>query len=845
MKISKIIKVLTAVLVFCCVAFSWQHAVSYSTYPPLGYTGAPSESNCTGCHTGTAYSSTSMAMTMNSGSTLQYMPDTTYKMEITFTSSGIKKWGFELTDLDGSNKATGTLTATATGTAKSTFNSRQYIFQSSTITSSGSITIDFQWQAPNPGVGDVTFYVAINATNNDNSDGGDKIYLQSFTIKEVSPKIPVASISYSPTSLCAGDTATLTASGTNSPSSYSWTFKNANISSSSSQKVKVVFGTTGTATLTATNSYGTSVAVTKTVKINPLPVDTIFFSRSPILCQGDSVTLTGPSGATWLWSNGDKNQSITVKKAGSYSVTTTGTGGCVTKGKAVKVVVNPAATASLLRNAYKDTLCGGDTLKFTATPSMSKYVFYKNNAVYKTQTSNLLSVTGLTGTSQWSVVVYNSSGCKDSLTPIIITVRSKLAKPTLTAGTSTSSTVTASWNAISGALGYEVSVDSGKTWITPSTGATGTSHTQSGFSFSQSLNLLVRGTNHTACNKGNIGSIILTTISCSNITYTIAHDTLVCEGASANVAFSNFSTNNYTVQPKGGTASTKTSYSYKPTQDTLITFYLMDNNKPSCPAAPVYIPIKVDKTPDVTLTADKKSYCEGDAVHIDAIPGYKSYKFFRNKAIAATQSSNSFTYTGLSTGDQISVAGYTAAGCNKTSNVITLNFNAKPIPTFVVSKNKLVATFTNSTSGYASCVWDFGDGKKDTLQSPQHTFTASGTYKVLLSVKNLSGCMDTASQTVTVNSNSSIKNEDFLQTLSVQPVPFTDMLNVSFSSAKPCILQITLSDINGRPVAHYGPSMVTIGKNELHIPASQIKAGTYVLHLTDGTSQMNMQVLKN
>jgi PKD repeat protein len=35
--------------------------------------------------------------------------------------------------------------------------------------------------------------------------------------------------------------------------------------------------------------------------------------------------------------------------------------------------------------------------------------------------------------------------------------------------------------------------------------------------------------------------------------------------------------------------------------------------------------------------------------------------------------------------------------------------------------------------------WDFGDGKKSTLQNPSHTYTKAGKYTVTLSVRNYAG----------------------------------------------------------------------------------------------------------
>lgn len=42
--------------------------------------------------------------------------------------------------------------------------------------------------------------------------------------------------------------------------------------------------------------------------------------------------------------------------------------------------------------------------------------------------------------------------------------------------------------------------------------------------------------------------------------------------------------------------------------------------------------------------------------------------------------------------------------------------------------------FTNLSTQYNSCSWDFGDGTTSTATNPQHTYTSPGTYQVRLTV---------------------------------------------------------------------------------------------------------------
>ena len=50
-------------------------------------------------------------------------------------------------------------------------------------------------------------------------------------------------------------------------------------------------------------------------------------------------------------------------------------------------------------------------------------------------------------------------------------------------------------------------------------------------------------------------------------------------------------------------------------------------------------------------------------------------------------------------------------------------------------EEKLV-TFNNSSSGFTSVLWDFGDGQTSTVTDPQHQYEKSGLYKVKLTSLN-------------------------------------------------------------------------------------------------------------
>jgi PKD repeat protein len=56
-----------------------------------------------------------------------------------------------------------------------------------------------------------------------------------------------------------------------------------------------------------------------------------------------------------------------------------------------------------------------------------------------------------------------------------------------------------------------------------------------------------------------------------------------------------------------------------------------------------------------------------------------------------------------------------------------------------------IVTFTNTSSGYDTSLWSFGDGMTSALDSPTYTYTLPGTYTVNLTASQ-TGCLETTPQ---------------------------------------------------------------------------------------------------
>lgn len=88
-------------------------------------------------------------------------------------------------------------------------------------------------------------------------------------------------------------------------------------------------------------------------------------------CQGDSLLLTTNGGHSYLWSTGDTTQSITVKQAGTYSVTVNSPCGTANS-PPLSISVLPPPPLAVVTN---DSICKADTayLKASGTDSLFWY----------------------------------------------------------------------------------------------------------------------------------------------------------------------------------------------------------------------------------------------------------------------------------------------------------------------------------------------------------------------------------------------------------------------------------------------------------------------------------------
>ena len=207
----------------------------------------------------------------------------------------------------------------------------------------------------------------------------DSVLTLTVTLKALPPTAITGN-----TTLCEGETTTLTANG-----GVSYVWSNAATSNSISVSQSGVY------TVTATNAEGCSATANVTVTVNPLP--TITIGGNTTVCAGSSTTLTASGANTYIWSTGDNTAFVNINVFGVYTVTGTSSEGC-SNTATVTVLVSQLPQITI---TGETDICAGESTTLTANGGET---YLWNDGT----TDNTLTVS-TAGTYQ--VIGYNAAGC--------------------------------------------------------------------------------------------------------------------------------------------------------------------------------------------------------------------------------------------------------------------------------------------------------------------------------------------------------------------------------------------------------------------------------------------------
>jgi hypothetical protein len=192
-------RLLTAALLLASAAAS--HAASAGPQPATTGVPAlgpePAEQTCVACHNSAPLNPDADGTTTLKGVPAAYEPGHTYTLtlEVAHKDGAALRWGFQMTAVamkDGAGAGEFVATdASTTMVLMAMTGTRSYIEQGyggTAIGQAGGTSWTFDWKAPSSDVGKVGFFAAVNVSNADGSNQGDRIYSRSpLPLAETSP----------------------------------------------------------------------------------------------------------------------------------------------------------------------------------------------------------------------------------------------------------------------------------------------------------------------------------------------------------------------------------------------------------------------------------------------------------------------------------------------------------------------------------------------------------------------------------------------------------------------------------------------------------------------------------
>lgn len=158
--------------VFGLILFSSSAFIIQYNSGVAGKTGAPGENTCSECHGGGSSAASSISISSTPSFTNnEYIPGTTYTMQITVSASGFNNFGFGCEILTPSNTNAGTMQIQGPGVKFLNAGAKKNAVHTTKKNGVGSVNFGFQWVAPQSG--QATIYVAANAVNNNGQTSGD------------------------------------------------------------------------------------------------------------------------------------------------------------------------------------------------------------------------------------------------------------------------------------------------------------------------------------------------------------------------------------------------------------------------------------------------------------------------------------------------------------------------------------------------------------------------------------------------------------------------------------------------------------------------------------------------
>ncbi len=519
---------------------------------------------------------------------------------------------------------------------------------------------------------------------------------------------PTITAAASPTAICAGGSAVLSANG--SSGSYTW-----NPGALTGATVAVTPTSTTLYTVTGTNALGCPGTETVNLVVNPIPVLTITPASSSI-CAFSSTTLTASGATNYTWNPGGTTGSVITAGPSStttYTILGASAAGCTAQANANLTVV-PVPTLATIASPTAVCIGNSSTLSATGASSYTWSTGGTGSAVVVTPTvTTVYTVTGANGTCP-------SAGTVQVVVNPLPTLSAASNPTAVCPGSAANLTV-------SGAQTYS--------W---STGATGTLISVSP---TVTTNYIVTGTNVNGCVNSftvNVPVIPAPVMTLSSL------PAIYCVGSTATLSASGGNT--YTWNPGALTGANVT------VSPAATTVYTVTGASAAGCTSTAQFTLTVLPIPTVVAVANPTAICPGFASTLSA-NGASTYSWSTGgsgSTIAVTPTLTS-TYTVLATA---------ANGCTGSSTV-AVSVNTVPVLAATATPTSICqgGTATLSVGGATSYTWQPGN-----LSGATQVVSPTVTTNYTISGVNPAGCITTTvlslpvltTPTVTASSNPTV-----------------------------------------------------------------------------------------
>jgi gliding motility-associated-like protein len=520
---------------------------------------------------------------------------------------------------------------------------------------------------------------------------------------------------------CTTASINLTATG---GGTYSWSNGTTNVGSTASINVT----TPGVYTVTVTGANGcTGTANSNITQDIVAPTTSIVsFANTTVLdCNINVITLAASGAGGWVsssWSNGTTvittNNNISVTTPGTYTVSVTGTNGCI--GTATQVITQNITQPNALITTPITTVltCSTPTISLTGTGG-GTYSWMDGNGVIGTAATINISTAN-----SYTLIVTGSNGC-DATTSITITddfltptTSISVSNNVLTCTTTNISLVatgggTYLWTG--GSTSSNLSVTSPGTYTVTVTSPNGCTASSS----------------QVITQNSNPPLAAITPPATSILTCAVTSITLTATGGTS-YSWSN------------GTAIIGTSASI--TVNTIGTYTVTVTGANGCTATAVQNITQNISAPNVTITPPVTTILNCTTTNINLIASGGTYSWSNGTAVVGTSAILAVSAPGTYT---VTVTG--ANGCTGTaSQTITQNSIAPVAAINSLATTVLTCTTTSislTATGGGTYSWSNGTAVVGT--SATLNVSTAGTYTVTVTAAN--GCTATASQIITQN----------------------------------------------------------------------------------------------